>query len=198
MRNLFLLTAICLLFLFSGCSSKYTYQKSDMNFESSQKYSKEEAFKKFAELIVKYKSEEKAHFVSFNTGFFKENVEDLKEALNTKYKFNKIFQKDNKIQSLYVDKNCGDNSCMKGFFFEIDTKRPVTVCKVKKIHKETKEETLYYDLSSLSLFIGFYDPKLKKISIAYILFGLKLEEKEKMDEILGLLKNIYNPQFLCK
>ncbi len=159
---------------------------------------KEEAYKKFAELMVQYKSENKTHTRSFNTDYFDRNAHDLKDTLNKKYKFKKIIKEKDKIQCLFTDESCLDKSCMKGFYFEIDTSEPLNVCQVNRVHKETKEKSAYYEISSFFVLIAFYDPVRKGMDVSYVLIGLTLEEKEKMDEILGLLKIIYNPDFVCK
>ncbi|MCP3923387.1 MAG: hypothetical protein GY714_12470 [Desulfobacterales bacterium] len=199
MKLFYKLILLSTFLLLIGCSSPYNYYNSPYPLEQSQKFEKAEALNKLFKLISSYQENEK--FIFAITGLtpqsrlYNDKVEN--KDIGTKYKFRKVTVDNNIIGLVYSNKKCDNNECLKRILFKIDTKKVPTLCKVKRVHKETKAESFLYRLY-FPFYVGYVNPADGKEMIVDAYDGLNLNNKKEMDQIVDLLRSIYSPKFTCK
>lgn len=151
------------------------------------------------ELVSLYKDKEQFIFsisgITPQSEFYNDNVKTA--DLSTKYSFKEVINDKNLIKLVCINNACQGSECIKKVIFQIDTNQIPKLCKVRKIHKETKEETILYRLF-FPFYLGYENPANGKEMIVDVHNGLNLQDKEKMDQIIDLLSSIYTPKFACK
>ncbi len=191
------------LLFFTSFSSKYNYNYSPVNLKPEATTDRNTAIKLLIPKVISLNN----HGSDFMEAYgYKKYSKFIKKDLNDSFNdffFKQILEKDeNGYLVQYVNKNIKrinqGNPGVKSLLFLINSKENNTIktCKVKRIHKETKEEKVYYRIR-FSFIVGYYIKRAEDLEPAYTLYSMNIEDEKEYKEIIDLLASIFNPEFVC-